>query len=518
MNKPYSYHIFLFPFRWEAENIQAFENKINTNDIWEKDIFTVNIKDAKGHLHYNENVYFYDFVKDAIYNSSEKQKNIAAYKLKAKYKEAKYTITHYRKADKKIISENGKPKEFQYELDIDKIELKIYDSRIGILAFFLENNIENQSSFEHILAINEFGRRIFTPFYTEGFNTIETKKELLAHKISVYINKGRKLKFEHCFGEEIINYEYIPEYLTKLIGNDFIDWNEKTDSGIIKIKSALDDRMFVVSWYGNNDIATQIKSNYKNNKDWYRYLFVDSGNNPSCQNNEMMIDLLNNHTYSRWTDYNTFYGISRYSFTCITKDLENLVENDADFIPIHIKTIYYQMIVLSLMQRASILRFSDEVTEISKLSGEDDIQLKKIKDLNKAYLRFTNQMYFREVTAQEQGIELYDMIQEHMRIERDVKDLNREIDELYQFARLLEDEKERKQMNRMQRWGAVILIPTLIAGIFGMNTMKDSYIALTNNDSTNNFLLSVGFILIIPFLYTIYTSMIFLKKYFKNKN
>jgi len=138
----------------------------------------------------------------------------------------------------------------------------------------------------------------------------------------------------------------------------------------------------------------------------------------------------------------------------------------------HMKTMYYQMVVLSLMQRASILRFSGEVTAISELDDEDT-QLKEIKHINKAYLKFINSMYFREVTAQEQGIELYDMIQEHMRIERDVKDLNREIDELYQFAKLLEDEKERNKTNK-HTWLATIFLPAmLISGILGMNIWEE---------------------------------------------
>jgi len=35
---------------------------------------------------------------------------------------------------------------------------------------------------------------------------------------------------------------------------------------------------------------------------------------------------------------------------------------------------------------------------------------KKVSDLYLAYIRFVNKIYFREVTAYEQGIELYDML------------------------------------------------------------------------------------------------------------
>ena len=81
-----------------------------------------------------------------------------------------------------------------------------------------------------------------------------------------------------------------------------------------------------------------------------------------------------------------------------------------------------------------------------------------------------------------------------MRIERDVKDLNREIDELYQYANMLEDKKERKQMNRMQWIGGILLLPALIAGIFGMNTLPEKWLTKNNSDMWISFAL----ILILP--------------------
>lgn len=285
--------------------------------------------------------------------------------------------------------------------------------------------------------------------------------------------------------------------------------------------------MFVVSWYGNNKIASELSHkkqvfenhylnkretgrtqkakeyNYLKNDDWYRYLFNDGGSSPTCQNSEMKQELLQKHTYARWADTQTFYGVTCYSFVALT-DKGDFAKN---VIQTHVKTMYYQMVVLSLMQRASILRFSGEVTKISELdfeNSDNEAELKEIKSINSAYLKFSNQMYFREVTAQEQGIELFDMIQEKMRIERDVKDLNREIDELYQFAKLLEDEKERNNikeqnnnMGRISLIGAIFLVPTLLTGLFGMNTIKYDYVRIFGSNPDWNFIISIGLVIII---------------------
>jgi len=50
-----------------------------------------------------------------------------------------------------------------------------------------------------------------------------------------------------------------------------------------------------------------------------------------------------------------------------------------------------------------------------------------------------------------------------------VKDLNREIDELYQYANLIEDEKNSNQLKSLTILGTILLIPSLLAGILGMN-------------------------------------------------
>lgn len=485
--KTHSYHIFLYPFRWKRER----GNRLSDFDKLLENYWDAKSFDVKGnYLNYNEYVYFHKFARDAIYfEENTNQNSLRTYQLKDDFTSPKYVIEHYRKSNKKIIKEDGENKIFKYTLGIDKIELKVYEAGVGVLAFFLKNT--RVSDLEHILAINEFGRRTYTPFYTAGFKTEETKKALLAHKITVKLSDKVENIFSHKFGDEKYRKPIVPKFISELFPENFIT------------EPAVDDRMFVISWFGNNDLANRLTEKnkeineykYQNSEDWYKYVFIDN-DMLTCQNDQMKQELIKKHTYTRWANYNTLYGLTRYSFVCMTSDLKALKENDAEFIPDHIQTMYYQIVALSLMQRASILHFSDEVTEISKLDKDEDIQLAKIQELNKEYLKFSNQFYFREVTAQDQGIELYDMLQEKMRIERDVKDLNREIDELYQYANLLEDKKERKQMNTMQRWGGFLLLPALIAGIFGMNTLPQTWLDAGNTDMWISFVS----IIILPIL------------------
>jgi Mg2+ and Co2+ transporter CorA len=94
--------------------------------------------------------------------------------------------------------------------------------------------------------------------------------------------------------------------------------------------------------------------------------------------------------------------------------------------------------------------------------------------LYKAYIRFVNQIYFREVSAQEQGIELYNLLQEKMKIAEQVKDLDNEISELHQYADLVERKEQDRRITIITVLGAIFLPATFLVGVFGINTMPEA--------------------------------------------
>jgi len=201
-----------------------------------------------------------------------------------------------------------------------------------------------------------------------------------------------------------------------------------------------------------------------------------------------MDKLIKDHTCTRWTNWGCVHGISRYSFVYLTKS------KPYDFLTTHFRTIYTRMVELSLIQRASILKFSDEVTHLSKLKNEDKKDLsKEISELYKAYIQFVNQIYFREVTAQEQGIELYNLLQEKMKIAEQVKDLEKEIEELHNYAVLLEDKERNKSLFTLSLIGALFIIPAFITGFFGMNIFEGG--AIKNKYW---YLVVIPFLIIVP--------------------
>mgnify|MGYP000987272851 FL=1 len=186
----------------------------------------------------------------------------------------------------------------------------------------------------------------------------------------------------------------------------------------------------------------------------------------------MQKELLKKHTYPRWQQYGTLYGITRHSFMAISGEgwyPENILLG-------YFRTIYVRIAELVLVQRASVLKFSAEVTRLSNLDDKKKNTLAdEIDKFYKSYIQFVNQVYFREVTTQEQGIDLYDRLQESMRIKEQVKDLDNEIEELHNYATLLDEKAQSRDIRLLTILGSLFLIPSFIAGFYGMNLIPENY-------------------------------------------
>ena len=87
-------------------------------------------------------------------------------------------------------------------------------------------------------------------------------------------------------------------------------------------------------------------------------------------------------------------------------------------------TQYVEIAILALVQRASILRFQRQ-------SG-GDLSNKQIQELQKKYVDYRNQLHFFEVSSQEQGIELYELIRKQLYIEKEIESLEKNLEILYE--------------------------------------------------------------------------------------
>jgi hypothetical protein len=331
-------------------------------------------------------------------------------------------------------------KSIEYELILKSVNLRIFDTNIGILTFNIEN--KNHCEFDHILEINDFTRRIY-PEYLD----YEKEKSGL---VPEYIKLGDTLE-EFKFEKDLKK----PK-ISKII-EDFLP----TDL----ITPAVDDRMFTICFCKDDSIAEKLKNDYHSYDDWYKYIFVD-GDGKTVQNDAMQKELIQKATYNRWQQYGTMYGISKYSFVCLS---------NSDFPLSHMKTMYFSMFSLLLMVRATILKFSHEVSQIANNLDSNDIS-SEVQNLYERYIKFVNHFYFREITAKDQGLELYEKAIDILKIERDIKDLDAEIEELFKYVEMqrhkyaeIETEKTNKKLNDITLYGGILLGASVLTGFFGMN-------------------------------------------------
>ncbi len=471
----YSYHAFLFPFEWKCRHdkedlfekktsISLFVDWLKGSPDWKPKKFQKEGElQAKTLAEYNEMAYFHDFVHHALYDDGSETSFLRHYEYALAYP-AKYCI---------YVSGRSEP----YELEIDAVLLHVYSTGVGVLSFHLSNRLQSQSSPGDILRINQFGRRIYPPFFglpedlfgrpemflydnwREGLRlakSLELPEELRIKTASGFIAQ----KFDDDLPPKR---GVLPPLIRGLLPPKLL---EK-----VEISPVLDDRMFVLCWYGNPEVMRvlqgkalrrELRYPYEYSNWWYSFIFVDKDSNgPGCSNESMLEQLISEHTNARWVESGTLYGASRYSFVMLTGELNFLLP--------HWQTMYYKLAELCLVQRACLLRFSDEITEISRLSTGDKSLAQKVNSLYRSYIQFVNKIYFREVTPQEQGIELYGMLQNHMRLEKDVKELSREMQELNQYVMQVEEEKRNRHLQQLTILATIFLIPTFITGFLGMN-------------------------------------------------
>lgn len=467
----YSFHAFLFPFEWKPAKRDGLplEEQLDLKRI-------CNIMDAardkwsrmkpwskpQSLIQYNEANYFYDFVRPVLYGD-----DAAAYQVHYQHNGAQGSAY--------VISlESGE----QFRLDLDSIGLSFYTTGVGILSFHCYNRTNPDP--DAILKINQYGRRLYPPFlatdpekigsqaffdddrWAEGLKGVQ--KAEIARSIILEKN-GRAWAAENfsTWADAPPNLEHTPGVLRQLLPSALVS--------TLAISPVLDDRMFVVCWYGNDELSQKMKTGTfdaqpEENDWWYQFVFVDGGFR-TCRNTGMVKKLLEDHSNLRWQDQGTFYGVSRYSFVCLT---ETFTTNSfSRIICSHVQTQYFKLAEIALLQRGCVLRFSDEVTAISDLPKKNRALGAHVSSLYKQYIRFVNKIYFREVTAQEQGIELYDLLQKHMRIENQVKDLDREIEELHRYVSLLEEDRRNETLDILTYIGAFFVVPSFVCSFFGIN-------------------------------------------------
>ncbi len=435
----YSYHTFFFPFLWSDGGNMTFD-RINTLldcEKWRNNSVS-GFEEASA-------------LKDDDYS------------LVANYQTAQYFTTSARQSyfgwDKDFVKcyafnlpENpvyyikkniDKNRFNEWNLNLHGITLKIYNTGIGVLAFEAENH--DYKTIRDVKAINEYGRRIFPPFIQDG-GCAKCADEL-----------GIKCG-DDCFECDLISTtvpqleaECVPGFIRNLIPDE------------IKIKPAIDDRMFVACLVNDPEEFEKMmkyETDDSASENLYEFLYIDIEDRCSCPTRSMRSDLLSKSIYPRWIEnrfdgkvFGNMYGVTHHSFMCITANTNPV------YVEIPFLTIYTHIVSSVIAQRATILSFDGIVSELScgfEKQGRNmsSRKMRKLQKLQEKYIAFLNQHMNIEITNQEQGIELYEMFQKELYIEKECEKLEKEINALSDAA----NTKNEGQLNRLAIFITIVIL------------------------------------------------------------
>lgn len=468
MSEVHSVHSFMLPFRWdylptkyshekglgafsfeERTNLDAFLACLTNDKRWKRKFYRIN-QDPK---RYNEYAYFHAYATKTLFDLQQ-QNEPTEDKIDANKVMVYFELNINATEDTYIIETLSDT----FTLNVRRIALHVYNTGVAILTFNLENEKHNKPT--DILAINEYGRRIYPQFLDKKEPFLNpVKSAFLANRITLNLAKQgtftddfsdyEKLKDREVHHFDLGEYKrswviQVPKYIRSLFNPNTFCFIQKEESPEkIRFNLLTDDRMFFTCWYGNDMYASILKEKWEENDFWYSYIFGDKSS-PSIANKAMQRTQIEQHTYTRWSESGSLFGMTCDSFVVLGDTQYYSVEH----IKTHTQTMYYQMAILVLTQRACILRFNAETTMLTDLSKDAAFNLlSSIQELYKNYIEFRNKIYFREITPYIQGIEMYDKFQEVMKIEGNVKDLDEEINELHEYVNMEGEGKMSKLAN-----------------------------------------------------------------------
>lgn len=355
----------------------------------------------------------------------------------------------------KVINEDTSTQTIEknvYTLEIHNIRLNVYPDSVYVMIFELANY--DHTDLAAIQAINEFGRRINAP-YVKKENGTFADSDLNANKITIQLKEKSFCEgFISQLKDDELNLHYIMRPVYQLLGLD-----GKHAKSIIP---AVDDRMFVCCHVANNLLIEEAKqwqgdtyrylTDYEVSKKLYALFFIDETSS-SCQSRNGIVSFLEQAVYDRWVDWGTLYGVTHHSMVALT------TTNSPDHLVANFLTRYVEMAIIAVAQRATILKLSLEASELATSSPvEEKIDHDEINKLHKRYILAQNRVILSEVTNQEQGVEMFDLLRESLYIEKSDAELKDQIINLNAVATAQAEAERIKSDKKQNNFMAVLTV------------------------------------------------------------
>lgn len=424
-----STHVFYLPFSWELKNIsgrqvlKGHKHKKTKDRIplegWKDRVFKALTDES-----YNEYVYFYKPAFQMLYDVEGKSM-VYNYEKQGIEKESFIQI---------------KVGEKTYKTVLRNMELRLYKNGIGLLSFKCLN--KEYGNPEDIIAINSLSKSVY-PYKLPLENV---HKDLFPKEVIIHFNAHEEIveKFEKDYKQAPM---CICDMIRKVLGPSFIFDYKFLEKGKLFVEPLFGNRMFALCMYQNPSFLRDVKNKVVSKRFLNSFILFSKKEK-----------LLEGATYLDLPK--VVYGISRFSLVCI---MESNKESK----------LYNQLVILALMQKASLLHFGNQIAFIADLPKNELVSA--IGNLYEIYIQFISQMRFNEVTVDVQGSYIYNELLRQLSIERGVKELDFEMQEIHEYATLIDKAQSKGKMDFLTIIGTALVIPTFVTGFFGMNILQEQF-------------------------------------------
>lgn len=291
-----------------------------------------------------------------------------------------------------------------FNLTLKKVELRVYETFVGVLVFHVENN--DYSTIKEIREINEFGRHIFPPYFTDA-------KDVCPKSIEVRFKNG------YTFKQEFSQYEceddspfQLPDFISRILPEE-----------LTKSAWLCDDSMFYVTMLNSNVVGI---------------------NYPKM-------------------NVSAFSG--EYDFVVTQSNMDIYRRKNTDELNFY-ETLCVAMAELALAQKACYLWFTKKKSNIAKdlqhgkLSDRDFLD--KLQQLDKDVLSFANNICYSDISPKRNTNKLYKLLQSRFEIQRRNAELQKDVKQLFQYAEAITDRERNKRMLQLQMIAVVAALAMLI--------------------------------------------------------